>query len=271
MPVEQRYGDRSGAAGADVKEVTNTASFIDDLGADSLDIVELVMRWRRSSDRDPRRGGREDQDGQRRDPVHHDAQEIASLPGSPIAGARAKNDMRRVVVTDWGGDPRRRRCRSTWDAILAGTSGVGPITRFDAKDFSTTIAAEVKGFDPSGSSTGKRSSGWTRSSTTPWRLRTCDGGRGAGDRRGAGAEGGRLHGKRAGRALTSSGTPGVHGGGRGRSALLHHDAHLEPRPGHIAMRYGAKGRTSPRRRRARRPATRPARRCTRSAAGCATW
>jgi len=38
--------------------------------------------------------------------------------------------------------------RSTWDAILAGTSGVGPITRFDAKDFSTTIAAEVKGFDP---------------------------------------------------------------------------------------------------------------------------
>ena len=28
----------------DVNEVTNTASFIDDLGADSLDIVELVMK-----------------------------------------------------------------------------------------------------------------------------------------------------------------------------------------------------------------------------------
>jgi acyl carrier protein len=27
-----------------VNEVTNTASFIDDLGADSLDIVELVMK-----------------------------------------------------------------------------------------------------------------------------------------------------------------------------------------------------------------------------------
>ncbi|HJX15166.1 MAG TPA: acyl carrier protein [Candidatus Deferrimicrobiaceae bacterium] len=29
--------------GRDVNEVTNEASFIDDLGADSLDIVELVM------------------------------------------------------------------------------------------------------------------------------------------------------------------------------------------------------------------------------------
>lgn len=29
--------------GKDVNEVTNEASFIDDLGADSLDIVELVM------------------------------------------------------------------------------------------------------------------------------------------------------------------------------------------------------------------------------------
>jgi acyl carrier protein len=28
----------------DVNEVTNSASFIDDLGADSLDIVELVMK-----------------------------------------------------------------------------------------------------------------------------------------------------------------------------------------------------------------------------------
>jgi acyl carrier protein len=28
----------------DVNEVTNTASFIDDLGADSLDVVELVMK-----------------------------------------------------------------------------------------------------------------------------------------------------------------------------------------------------------------------------------
>ena len=30
--------------GKDVNEITTTASFIDDLGADSLDIVELVMK-----------------------------------------------------------------------------------------------------------------------------------------------------------------------------------------------------------------------------------
>jgi 3-oxoacyl-[acyl-carrier-protein] synthase II len=38
--------------------------------------------------------------------------------------------------------------RPTWEAILAGKSGMGPITRFDASEFSTTIAAEVKGFHP---------------------------------------------------------------------------------------------------------------------------
>jgi len=37
---------------------------------------------------------------------------------------------------------------TTWDALLAGTSGVGPITRFDASELPTQIAAEVKGFDP---------------------------------------------------------------------------------------------------------------------------
>ncbi len=31
--------------GVDAEEVTNDASFVDDLGADSLDIVELVMAF----------------------------------------------------------------------------------------------------------------------------------------------------------------------------------------------------------------------------------
>jgi 3-oxoacyl-[acyl-carrier-protein] synthase II len=34
-----------------------------------------------------------------------------------------------------------------WKNILAGKSGVAPITRFETRDFSTRIAAEVKGFD----------------------------------------------------------------------------------------------------------------------------
>jgi 3-oxoacyl-[acyl-carrier-protein] synthase II len=36
----------------------------------------------------------------------------------------------------------------TWRNLLAGKSGVAPITHFDTTGFSATIAAEVKGFDP---------------------------------------------------------------------------------------------------------------------------
>jgi 3-oxoacyl-[acyl-carrier-protein] synthase II len=38
--------------------------------------------------------------------------------------------------------------RETWQALLAGKSGIGPLTRFDASKFPTRIAGEVKGFDP---------------------------------------------------------------------------------------------------------------------------
>ena len=45
MSVEQRVREIvAEQLERDVNEVTNTASFIDDLGADSLDIVELVMK-----------------------------------------------------------------------------------------------------------------------------------------------------------------------------------------------------------------------------------
>ena len=37
---------------------------------------------------------------------------------------------------------------ATWDALLAGTSGVGRVTRFDVTGFAAQIAAEVRGFDP---------------------------------------------------------------------------------------------------------------------------
>jgi 3-oxoacyl-[acyl-carrier-protein] synthase II len=56
---------------------------------------------------------------------------------------------RRVVITGLGAlCPIGNTAGAAWQAALAGQSGVGPITRFDAKDFSAKIAAEVKGFDP---------------------------------------------------------------------------------------------------------------------------
>ena len=45
MPVEQRVREIvAEQLERDVKEVTSAASLIDDLGADSLDVVELVMK-----------------------------------------------------------------------------------------------------------------------------------------------------------------------------------------------------------------------------------
>ena len=38
--------------------------------------------------------------------------------------------------------------QANWDALCAGTSGIAPITRFDAAAFSTRFAGEVKRFDP---------------------------------------------------------------------------------------------------------------------------
>lgn len=37
---------------------------------------------------------------------------------------------------------------ATWAGVCAGTSGIGPITRFDASHHASRIAGEVKGFDP---------------------------------------------------------------------------------------------------------------------------
>ena len=56
---------------------------------------------------------------------------------------------RRVVVTGVGLlTPLGITTQATWDGLVAGRSGVGPITRFDADDFGVRIAAEVDGFEP---------------------------------------------------------------------------------------------------------------------------
>ncbi len=56
---------------------------------------------------------------------------------------------RRVVVTGLGlVSPLGIGTRPTWEGLISGRSGVGPITRFDASEYSVRIAAEVHGFDP---------------------------------------------------------------------------------------------------------------------------
>jgi len=56
---------------------------------------------------------------------------------------------RRVVVTGVGlVTSLGIGTRANWEALLAGRSGIGRITRFDPTDFSSQIAGEVKGFDP---------------------------------------------------------------------------------------------------------------------------
>jgi len=59
------------------------------------------------------------------------------------------SERRRVVISGVGlVSPLGVGTGATWDALLAGKSGIGPITRFDASPFPTRIAGEVKGFDP---------------------------------------------------------------------------------------------------------------------------
>jgi 3-oxoacyl-[acyl-carrier-protein] synthase II len=56
---------------------------------------------------------------------------------------------RRVAVTGLGiVGPLGIGVEQTWSATLAGRSGAGPITRFDASDHGCRIACEVRGFDP---------------------------------------------------------------------------------------------------------------------------
>ena len=77
------------------------------------------------------------------------------MPSTTSASTRrqasnlASNSTRRVVITGIGlicsvGNTTG----AVWQALLAGKSGVGRITGFDASAFASQIAAEVRNFDP---------------------------------------------------------------------------------------------------------------------------
>lgn len=55
----------------------------------------------------------------------------------------------RVVITGMGAiTPLGLSTSITWEKLLAGQSGIGPITRFDTSELRTTFAGEVRDFDP---------------------------------------------------------------------------------------------------------------------------
>ena len=56
-------------------------------------------------------------------------------------------ELKRVVVTGLGAlTPVGNNVAETWENILNGVSGAGPITHFDASKFKTQFACEVKNF-----------------------------------------------------------------------------------------------------------------------------
>ena len=179
---EQHGGDRDASVeervkeiiveqlGVNAEQVAAEASFIDDLGADSLDTVELVMALeeefgieipdedaeklthRRRRHRVPRRARR--REGGR----------PAARAAAPrrAAGSLLREDAGERACTQWligassspasGGLAARHGRRGTlWDGARArGESGIGPITQFDASGFDTTHRRRGEGLRPAG-------------------------------------------------------------------------------------------------------------------------
>ncbi|MDR1103191.1 MAG: beta-ketoacyl-ACP synthase II [Tannerella sp.] len=58
-------------------------------------------------------------------------------------------ELKRVVVTGLGAiTPLGNTMPETWDGLVRGVSGAGPVTQFNAARFKTRFACEVKAFDP---------------------------------------------------------------------------------------------------------------------------
>ena len=59
------------------------------------------------------------------------------------------NGRRRVVITGMGAvTPLGNDVETSWQNLVSGQSGAGPITQFDTTDYYVKFACELKDFDP---------------------------------------------------------------------------------------------------------------------------
>uniref|UniRef100_A0A8W7PV70 Acyl carrier protein n=1 Tax=Anopheles coluzzii TaxID=1518534 RepID=A0A8W7PV70_ANOCL len=137
--------------GVNEAEVKIESSFVDDLGADSLDTVELVMALEEEFECEI-----PDEEAEKITTVQQAVDYVTAhlnncgiigrLP--PLYSRRFFVSKRRVVVTGLGHiSPVGNDVATGWANLLAGKSGIGKVTRFDASDLNCQIAGEVKDFD----------------------------------------------------------------------------------------------------------------------------
>ena len=155
--------------GVDEEEVTPDASFVDDLGADSLDTVELVMAFEEEF-------GLEipDDDAEKITRVkeaieyigsHAKKRKVAAAPADrdhTDVGQASCSDRCRSCVVAGGSEPRRHG-----KPCVPGVAGSVPSRASTRASFRPKSPARSKVLPPSSSSTRKTSKKWMSSFSTP--------------------------------------------------------------------------------------------------------
>ena len=79
----------------------------------------------------------------------------------------------RVVITGLGAiTPLGLDLNTTWQALLAGTSGINYLTKIDTGDLRVNFAGEIRDFDPGQYLDRKAAARWTSRSSMRWWLRS---------------------------------------------------------------------------------------------------
>ena len=142
--------------GVEREKLTDDASFIEDLGADSLDIVELVMEFEKEFNIDI---------------PDEDAEKLRTV-GDAIGYLKTKVGVtkRRVVVTGLGAmTPVGNDVATTWRSLLEGRPARAPITKFDRGHVPRALRLRGEGVRSARSTwIGRKRSAPTCTRSTPW-------------------------------------------------------------------------------------------------------